>query len=127
MIFSLGGVLAYGLAGSRGRRPCFFAAGNFLYAAVADLFPEIATSPIPRGNILSTMSFAVGLVTLVAIARAVRPASPPRPKQTTPSTIVRDGCLAGLVRWAVRPYRSRSHRYRPEGDTQPGKQEGEYP
>lgn len=45
-----------------------FAAGNFLYIAAADLLPEITTTIDPRDKLLHTLSFAVGLLLLFAIA-----------------------------------------------------------
>lgn len=70
--FPLGGLLAYGLAGRVEVAVLVpFAAGNFLYIALADLLPELTTSPMPRDKIVCTASFAVGLVTLGAIALAV--------------------------------------------------------
>ncbi|WP_374984566.1 hypothetical protein [Streptomyces fradiae] len=41
-----------------------FAVGNVLYIAVADLLPEITTSPQPRRKVLHTASFVLGLAVL---------------------------------------------------------------
>ncbi len=45
-----------------------FAAGSYLYIAAADLLPEITTTIDPRDKLLHTLSFAVGLLLLLAIA-----------------------------------------------------------
>ncbi|OII67934.1 zinc transporter [Streptomyces sp. CC77] len=67
--FLLGGLVAYGLAGEVDIAVLIpFAAGNFLYIAVADLLPEITTSPVPREKLLHTASFAVGLAALLGVA-----------------------------------------------------------
>lgn len=44
------------------------ATGNFIYIALADLLPEITTSPSPQRKIVHTASFAGGLALLWAIA-----------------------------------------------------------
>ncbi|MEU4887611.1 MULTISPECIES: ZIP family metal transporter [Streptomyces] len=69
LTFPLGGLIAYGLAGQVDVAVLVpFAAGNFVYIALADLLPEITTSPVPREKALHTASFAVGLGTLLALA-----------------------------------------------------------
>lgn len=69
LTFPLGGVIAYALAGSVDITVLIpFAAGNFIYIAVADLLPEITTSPAPREKVLHTGTFGAGLVMLLAIA-----------------------------------------------------------
>jgi zinc and cadmium transporter len=45
-----------------------FAAGNFLYIALADLVPELTTSPAPHDKAIHTTGFALGLVLLLLIA-----------------------------------------------------------
>jgi zinc and cadmium transporter len=45
-----------------------FAAGNFLYIALADLVPELTTSPAPYDNATHTLGFALGLLLLLLIA-----------------------------------------------------------
>jgi zinc and cadmium transporter len=77
--FLVGGLVAYALSG--GVDVAFlipFAAGNFVYIAAADLVPQIAGPPAcgPEGNvsfplrerIIETLSFAVGLGGLLALA-----------------------------------------------------------
>jgi zinc and cadmium transporter len=69
LTFPLGGLIAYGLSGQVDVAVLVpFAVGNFLYIALADLLPEITTSPVPREKTLHTASFAVGLGTLLAVA-----------------------------------------------------------
>jgi zinc and cadmium transporter len=69
LTFPLGGLLAYALAGRVDIAVLVpFAAGNFIYIAVADLLPEITTSPVPREKILHTVTFGVGLVILLAVS-----------------------------------------------------------
>ena len=68
LTFPLGGLIAYGLAGRVDIAVLVpFAAGNFIYIAVADLLPEITTSPVPREKILHTVTFGAGLVILLAV------------------------------------------------------------
>jgi zinc and cadmium transporter len=45
-----------------------FAAGNFLYIALADLVPELTTSPAPHDKAIHTAGFALGLLLLLLIA-----------------------------------------------------------
>jgi zinc and cadmium transporter len=45
-----------------------FAAGNFLYIALADLVPELTTSPAPHDKAIHTLGFALGLLLLLLIA-----------------------------------------------------------
>ena len=69
LTFPLGGLVAYGLAGRVDVAVLVpFAAGNFIYIAVADLLPEITTSPVPREKIVQTLTFGAGLVMLLAVA-----------------------------------------------------------
>jgi zinc and cadmium transporter len=69
LTFPVGGLLAYGLAGHVDVAVLVpFAAGNFVYIAVADLLPEITTSPVPREKILHTVTFGLGLALLLALA-----------------------------------------------------------
>lgn len=68
LTFPLGGLIAYGLAGRVEIAVLVpFAAGTFIYIAVADLLPEITTSPEPREKVLHTISFAIGLGILLAV------------------------------------------------------------
>jgi zinc and cadmium transporter len=69
LTFPLGGLIAYAVAGDVDVAVLVpFAAGNFIYIAVADLLPEITTSPLPGEKALHTASFALGLAVLLAIA-----------------------------------------------------------
>ncbi|OIK25528.1 zinc transporter [Streptomyces malaysiense] len=69
LTFPLGGVIAYSLAGEVDIAVLVpFAAGNFLYIAVADLLPEITTSPAPREKVLHTACFVLGLAVLLGVA-----------------------------------------------------------
>jgi len=69
LTFPLGGLIAYGLAGRVDIAVLVpFAAGNFIYIAVADLLPEITTSPVPREKVLHTVTFGVGLAMLLGAA-----------------------------------------------------------
>ena len=70
LTFPVGGLLAYGFAGQVDVAVLVpFAAGNFIYIALADLIPEITTAPAPQQKIMHTLSFAAGLALLWAIAR----------------------------------------------------------
>ena len=73
LTFPVGGVLAY-VASGRVEVVFLvpFATGNFIYIALADLLPEITTSPEPRTKVLHTVSFAVGLALLLAVAVLAR-------------------------------------------------------
>lgn len=69
LTFPVGGVIAYALSGNVDVSVLLpFAAGNFLYIAVADLIPEITTSPDPRDKLLHSSSFAFGLGILLLVA-----------------------------------------------------------
>ncbi|MCZ4581998.1 ZIP family metal transporter [Gordonia amicalis] len=72
LTFPVGGLLAYGVSGRIDIAVLVpFAAGNFLYIAMADLLPEITTSPLPREKIVHSTSFGLGLVALWAITLVV--------------------------------------------------------
>jgi zinc and cadmium transporter len=45
-----------------------FAAGNLLYIALADLVPELTTSPAPYDKALHILGFALGLLLLLLVA-----------------------------------------------------------
>jgi zinc and cadmium transporter len=45
-----------------------FAAGNFIYIAVADLLPEITSQPALIEKLLHTATFALGLGLLLLVA-----------------------------------------------------------
>jgi zinc and cadmium transporter len=67
--FLLGGLVAYGVSGSLDIALLLpFAAGNFLYIALADLLPELTTSPSPHEKAIHTTGFAVGLLLLLGLA-----------------------------------------------------------
>jgi zinc and cadmium transporter len=69
LTFPLGGLIAYGVAGRVDIAVLVpFAAGNFIYIAVADLLPAITTSPVPREKVLHTVTFGVGLALLLGVA-----------------------------------------------------------
>lgn len=68
LTFPFGGLIAYALAGSVDVAVLVpFAAGTFIYIALADLLPEITTAPAPGEKTLHTVSFAVGLALLLAV------------------------------------------------------------
>lgn len=65
----VGGLAAYALAGHLDVAVLIpFAAGNFLYIALADLVPELTTSPVAHDKIVHTAGFATGLALLLAVA-----------------------------------------------------------
>ncbi|MFJ2667710.1 ZIP family metal transporter [Nocardia fluminea] len=69
LTFPAGGLLAYALADRLDLTVLVaFAAGNFIYIALADLIPEITTAPAPRAKLLHTTCFTAGLAALWAIA-----------------------------------------------------------
>jgi zinc and cadmium transporter len=69
LTFPLGGLIAYAFAGQIDVAVFVpFAAGNFIYIALADLLPEITTSPAPQQKVIHTVSFAAGLTLLGVIA-----------------------------------------------------------
>lgn len=69
LTFPVGGLIAYGFAGQVDVAVFVpFAAGNFIYIALADLLPEITTSPVPQQKVIHTLSFAAGLSLLWVIA-----------------------------------------------------------
>ncbi|MFY9915284.1 MAG: ZIP family metal transporter [Nocardioidaceae bacterium] len=69
LTFPLGGLFAYAVAGRIEVAWLVpFAAGNFIYIAVADLLPEITSTPNPRDKVLHTASFGLGLAALLLVA-----------------------------------------------------------
>lgn len=65
LTFPLGGLLAYGFAGQVDVAYLVpFAAGNFIYIALADLLPETTASPKADEKALHTATFATGLLLL---------------------------------------------------------------
>ena len=67
LIFLLGALLAYALAGRVEVAYLLpFAAGNFVYIAAADLLPELSSHPRTRDKVETTVAFAAGLVLLLA-------------------------------------------------------------
>jgi zinc and cadmium transporter len=64
----VGGLTAYALAGHLDTAVLIpFAAGNFIYIALADLVPELTTTPAAHGKAIHTIGFAAGLGLLYAI------------------------------------------------------------
>jgi zinc and cadmium transporter len=69
LTFPLGGLAAYALAGNFDVAVLVpFAAGNFIYIAVADLLPEITSQPALIEKLLHTATFALGLGLLLLVA-----------------------------------------------------------
>jgi zinc and cadmium transporter len=69
LTFLVGSVAAYALAGAVDVTYLIpFAAGNFIYIATADLIPEFTTEESAEGKITHTLSFALGLGLLYALA-----------------------------------------------------------
>jgi zinc and cadmium transporter len=63
-----GGLVAYTLSASVDVAPLLpFAAGNFVYIALADLVPELTTSPAPRDKAVHALGFALGLALLLGV------------------------------------------------------------
>jgi zinc and cadmium transporter len=68
LTFPIGGLLAYAFAGHVNIAVLVpFAAGNFIYIALADLLPEITTSPAAQQKAVHTVTFAAGLALLWAV------------------------------------------------------------
>jgi len=69
LTFPLGGLLAYAFTGHVDVAVLVpFAAGNFIYIALADLLPTTTTSPDPGHKAVHTLSFAAGLLLLGLLA-----------------------------------------------------------
>ena len=69
LTFLLGGVFAYFLSSDAPTAWLLpFAAGNFLYIALADLVPELTTPPSPHEKATLTLGVAVGIAALLALA-----------------------------------------------------------
>ncbi|AXT86869.1 zinc transporter [Aeromicrobium sp. A1-2] len=69
LTFPLGGALAYALSDTINVAVLVpFAAGNFIYIAVADLLPQITTAPEPREKLIHSGTFALGLSALLIVA-----------------------------------------------------------
>ncbi len=65
----LGGIVAYAAAASINIALLLpFAAGNFIYVAMADLVPELTTPPALRDRVILTAAFIGGLLLLLALA-----------------------------------------------------------
>lgn len=68
----VGSVLAWALAGHADVAVLLpFAAGNFIYIALADLVPELTTGPAPHEKAILTSGFTVGLLLLALTATLV--------------------------------------------------------
>lgn len=64
----LGAVVAYAASASLDVAVLLpFAAGTFIYIALADVVPELTTSPTPHRRAVLTLGFAAGLVLLLAL------------------------------------------------------------
>jgi zinc and cadmium transporter len=69
LTFLLGGLVAYGAAAMVDVTLLLpFAAGSFVYIALADLVPELTTSPSPHDKAVLAVGFATGLLLLFAVA-----------------------------------------------------------
>jgi zinc and cadmium transporter len=69
----LGGLIAWALAGHANVTVLLpFAAGNFTYIALADLVPELTTTPAPHQKAILTTGFAAGLLLLLITATLAR-------------------------------------------------------
>ena len=69
LTFPLGGVIAYQLSGHFDAVTLVpFAAGTFIYIALADLLPETTAAPDTRRKVVHTLSFTAGLAFLGLIA-----------------------------------------------------------
>jgi zinc and cadmium transporter len=69
LTFLLGGLVAYAVSASLDVAVLVpFAAGTFIYIALADLVPEITTSPDAAEKAVQTASFLAGLGLLLAVA-----------------------------------------------------------
>lgn len=69
LTFLLGGLVAYAASASFDVGLLVpFAAGNFIYIALADLVPEITTSPAGREKVVQSACFLAGLGLLLAVA-----------------------------------------------------------
>ena len=67
----IGGLAAYTLADHLDTAVLIpFAAGNFIYIALADLVPELTTTPAAHDKAIHTIGFAAGLALLYAVALA---------------------------------------------------------
>ncbi len=67
--FLAGGVIAYAFAGSLDVIALVpFAAGNFIYIALADLIPQMTGQERMRDKVVHTVSFATGLALLYILA-----------------------------------------------------------
>ena len=66
LTFPVGGVLAYALSGNIDVSVLIpFAAGNFLYIAMADLMPQITATPEPKDKLVHSASLVLGLALLL--------------------------------------------------------------
>lgn len=67
----LGALAAYGLSGRLNITVLIpFAAGNFIYIALADLVPELTTKPAAHDKAIHTVGFTAGLALLLGVALA---------------------------------------------------------
>jgi zinc and cadmium transporter len=69
LTFLLGALVAYGAAAAVDVTLLLpFAAGSFVYIALADLVPELTTSPSPHDKAVLAVGFATGLLLLFGVA-----------------------------------------------------------
>jgi zinc and cadmium transporter len=69
LTFLLGALVAYGAAATVDVTLLLpFAAGSFVYIALADLVPELTTSPSPHDKAVLAVGFATGLLLLFGVA-----------------------------------------------------------
>jgi zinc and cadmium transporter len=67
----LGALAAYGVSSRLDIAVLIpFAAGNFIYIALADLVPELTTKPAAHDKTIHTVGFAAGLALLLSVALA---------------------------------------------------------
>src|SRR5690606_222201 len=71
LTFLVGALAAYWLAGEVEVAALIpFAAGNFIYIALADLIPELTTTKVGHQKVIHTLGVAAGLALLLGIAVA---------------------------------------------------------
>jgi zinc and cadmium transporter len=71
LTFLLGALAAYGVSRHVEVAALIpFAAGNFIYIALADLVPELTTTPAAHEKVIHTLGVAAGLALLFGIAAA---------------------------------------------------------
>jgi len=72
--FLAGALVAYAASRQLDVTPLvLFAAGNFIYIGASDLVPEIKTSPALSESLVALACFAVGVLSLLAVAVVLEP------------------------------------------------------